>query len=634
MQISAIVLYGKNGEKRELPFKCDKVNIFTGKSESGNSVIGDIIDYCFGSSTCNIAEGFVRERVAWYGLQLIHNGEYLFIARKNPLEQINTNSCCYLLGKEIPDSISHTTPISNDGLKKILSAKLGISDRYNPPTNISLKGFDLNISHSLFYCLQNQDELTSHTFLFHKQAKSIVDITIRNTLPYFLQIIDENHLVLESERIQLKRKFNTLSNQIQETRSIKGNGLQIAPQLFAEAQEVGLLPDNMVVDFSNYTYVRETLKTATSEYKGANNNVSGMDRISMLQNQLEKIRHDIDEINIEIRNTEEFLGQIKGYKTEVDHQLSRLGSIGLFELFNLENNICPFCSKPTENLPNLTDIRNSITNLTNKLNSVSRDQPNIKQHTDQLIDNKRQLLEEEKKIKLQINALYAENEAANQLKDLNARQARVIGRISLWLESVNMSDETDQLLTNLKDLEDRIANIDKILDTDTVEGRKDSVANMLSSMMSKWAKELELEFSKYLYRLDLDKLTVVIDMDGKPVSLQQTGSGLNWLGCHLITLFALHFFFIRNNRPVPRFLFLDQPSQVLFPSETDRANIDSKEIRNVYKFFFDRITEFNSMQLIVVDHADLKDEIFQNAVVENWWDGKKLVPTDWEPIKN
>ena len=98
MQISAIVLYGTNGKRRILPFKIGSVNIITGKSKTGKSVIGDIIDYCFGGSSCNIAEGFVREHVAWYALQLVHNDEYLLIARENPPHgQASTNSCCYLM---------------------------------------------------------------------------------------------------------------------------------------------------------------------------------------------------------------------------------------------------------------------------------------------------------------------------------------------------------------------------------------------------------------------------------------------------------------------------------------------------------------------------------------------------------
>jgi hypothetical protein len=50
------------------------------------------------------------------------------------------------------------------------------------------------------------------------------------------------------------------------------------------------------------------------------------------------------------------------------------------------------------------------------LDSVSREPPNLKQYTDRLIDNRQQLLEQANNIQLQINAIYKENEAANQLK--------------------------------------------------------------------------------------------------------------------------------------------------------------------------------------------------------------------------
>jgi Protein of unknown function (DUF3732) len=35
------------------------------------------------------------------------------------------------------------------------------------------------------------------------------------------------------------------------------------------------------------------------------------------------------------------------------------------------------------------------------------------------------------------------------------------------------------------------------------------------------------------------------------------------------------------------------------------------------------------MQIIVCDHANLPDQWFQNAVVHNWRDGRKLIPDSW-----
>ncbi len=70
MQILELVLYGYNQKVRHLPFKLGQVNIITGRSKSGKSAVGDIIDYCLGGNSCNIADGVVRENVAWYGLLL------------------------------------------------------------------------------------------------------------------------------------------------------------------------------------------------------------------------------------------------------------------------------------------------------------------------------------------------------------------------------------------------------------------------------------------------------------------------------------------------------------------------------------------------------------------------------------
>ena len=80
MQIRELVLYGYNGKVRHLPFALGQVNIITGRSKSGKSVVGDIIDYCLGGDSCNIADGVVRDNVAWYGLLLQFEHERVFVA--------------------------------------------------------------------------------------------------------------------------------------------------------------------------------------------------------------------------------------------------------------------------------------------------------------------------------------------------------------------------------------------------------------------------------------------------------------------------------------------------------------------------------------------------------------------------
>lgn len=149
--------------------------------------------------------------------------------------------------------------------------------------------------------------------------------------------------------------------------------------------------------------------------------------------------------------------------------------------------------------------------------------------------------------------------------------------------------------------------------------------------MTKWAEELQLEHSDSPYRLDLNKMTVVVDKSDRPVPLKQLGSGSNWVGVHLITYFALQYYFIESNRPVPRFLFLDQPSQVYFPSELDEQKIDEDEVNKMYKFIIDRTEELHGqLQVIVVDHTAGEEDQSHQFVTESWWkDDKKLIPDDW-----
>jgi hypothetical protein len=37
----------------------------------------------------------------------------------------------------------------------------------------------------------------------------------------------------------------------------------------------------------------------------------------------------------------------------------------------------------------------------------------------------------------------------------------------------------------------------------------------------------------------------------------------------------------------------------------------------------------SQLQIIVCDHANLPDPWFQDAVIENWRDGRRLIPDEW-----
>lgn len=636
MQIRELVIYGYNGKVRHLPFELGKVNIITGKSKSGKSVVGDIIDYCLGGESCNIADGVVRDNVAWYGLLLQFEHERVFVARKNPDKGQQTTGFCYIeVGEkiEVPKVCDFVSNTNVSGIEEELTKRIGISENlYTPPEGQSRLPLAANIRHALYYCFQGQDEIAAKNFLFHHQSDDFITQAIKDTSAYFLGAISEEALAMENERSILKRRLILEKRKLEGNRNLMGGGSDRAISLIAEARQVGLLDEKVQIDYQNY---QEMFSILQATMNWTPNNVvhsDGMDRLTFLQSRLQEMRDEFSEIGINIDNAKKFIGETTGYFSEAQHQKMRLESIGLFEQLDFNPDKCPLCSGVLEQpLPSVEMIKASIVNLDKSIANVTREQPKLRLYIDNLEQERENKREEIRLLEAEIDGIYQQEEERIRLRDINARRGKVVGRISLWVESVKNDTESEKQEQIVKKIEKRIEEIDNILDRESVEERKQSALSRIQEDMTKWAKELQLEHCDNPYRLDMNKVTVVVDKPERPVPLKQLGSGSNWVGVHLISYFALQHFFINANRPVPRFLFLDQPSQVYFPSEMDEKQIDWNEVDKMYQFIINRTNEAKGkLQVIIVDHADLKDDFFRKFVCEDWWSSDdNLVPRDW-----
>ena len=94
------------------------------------------------------------------------------------------------------------------------------------------------------------------------------------------------------------------------------------------------------------------------------------------------------------------------------------------------------------------------------------------------------------------------------------------------------------------------------------------------------------------------------------------------------------------------FLVLDQPTQVYFPStqqykalsgttkETIESDADLAEVGRMFDLLFSVCAELvPNFQIIVLEHANLPDERYQAALVEEPWSGighHALVPEEWK----
>lgn len=236
-----------------------------------------------------------------------------------------------------------------------------------------------------------------------------------------------------------------------------------------------------------------------------------------------------------------------------------------------------------------------------------------------------------------INALYKEKENAKNIKDVNVRKGKVLGKISLFLDSFSLTKENNTLNNQITDILHEISDLEALIDEEEKESRLSSILNRINLQMSKWKESLDLEYKDDPIRFDIKKLTIFADTSKKSIPLYSMGSGANWVAYHLLVHFAFHKHFILDERPVPRFLILDQPSQVYYPpdkilnnSHSPSESSDEKAVKQMYNFIIEVTKELSpDLQVIVTDHAKINLTSFKDSIIEEWRDGKKLVPEEW-----
>jgi hypothetical protein len=566
----------------------------------------------------------------------------MFIARQAPPPHRQYNNRVYLeQGDEVPSpERAPAEPNTNsDALEEALTSKLGIASNLNKPAPGQMYApLAANIRHALFYCFQHQTEIATRNYLFHRQFEDFVPQAIKLTLPYFLGAIQEDRLALEQELARARRELRAAEQRLREAESIRGDGVTKATGLLSEARGVGLLPAG-----NNPERIEEivALLQRANQWTPEAVTFTGSQRLTQLQEEARELERQYEEKSDAIRAAKTFAQEAEGYMSEAHQQELRLESIGLFDTTNHNAEICPVCSHSMEApVPAASAIQRSLQQLKANLDSTTRERPRLRDYIEGLDRERDELRQKMAEKSEAINGALQEEDAARQLQDLNTRRGRVLGRVSLWLESVSFTDDSSSLREDVVRKQSRVTVLEQQLDEGEKEERLNSILNRIGFQMTEWAVQLQLEHSDSPVRLDLSKVTVVVDREDRPIPLSNLGSGKNWLGSHLIAHLALHKHFRQHNRPVPRFLFLDQPSQVFYPADRDAelqgslagiSDDDQREVARMYNLIFDVVESLApDFQVIVTDHADLlADNRFQSAVVERWRGIEALVPQDW-----
>ncbi len=329
----------------------------------------------------------------------------------------------------------------------------------------------------------------------------------------------------------------------------------------------------------------------------------------------------------------------KNFSREASEQQARLLSIGIFEGSD-PGHTCPLCSQDLSDsveVPNVPQVKAALTTLSSRLESVTRGAPQVERAISEINARLQAVQSLLAKNREEMEAVRRSSDRLLGIQDEVAKRALIIGRVSLYMESLPELQDTRAIEERAYGLREQCAKLEEELSDERVKDRIDSIISIIGRTMTDWARELELEHSRFPLRLDIKKLTIVADTADGPLPMDRMGSGENWVGYHLIGHLALHQWFTERDRPVPRFLFLDQPSQVYFPPEKDLdgsltaiGEDDRQAVSRMFRFVFDVVQELApNFQVVMTEHADLAEVWYQDAIVERWRGGTKLVPDDW-----
>lgn len=641
LQIAKIILYSRKGDVRELEFRLGRLNVLTGASKTGKSAIIDIVDYCTGRSECNVADGVIRRYVGWYAILFQLNGSQIFIARRNPPVGDRTSPDIYMDRATVIATPPESTLAKNTtvhALEKFLGAAIGISENEHRPLLPTRDPLEANFRHALLFSSQDQNDIDSKQRLFHRQGEDFIGQAIKDTLPYFLGAIDEDRLLKQAQLDQARRQLRQLERQLREAEAIDNASYPRAQALLDEAKQVGLVDERTVA--TTYDSVIAILQRITHEGQIRAEAVmgDGEDMLAALRAERQGLRSELERVNAEIRSTRTFTLETSGYEREAKEQRARLSAVGLIRSDSHDSAVCPVCETRLETpVPTVTQIQRSLRDLNEQLEAVEAENPRLQARLASLLAEEASLQERLRDNQLRINTRMRENEILRVQQENFILQARAIGKISQYTETANTGDAGSNLRKQIEVARSRVTLLESELDPETIREKLSAFTNIIGRYMSEYSEKLDLEHRGSQLRLDIRNLTVVADTLDGPVSLFRMGSAENWVGYHVLAHLALHKWFRRKNRPVPGFIMFDQPSQAHYPPERDAegsldvlADEDQTAVLRLFKLMADAADELApDLQIIIMDHADLKGEWFQKAVVERWRKGQKLVPLSW-----
>ena len=659
LAILRIILWPKDTRlpMRTISFEPGKINVISGESGTGKSALTWIIDYCLGSDKCSIPVGRIRDLTSWFGLHLKLANTEMIVARRNPEEQQSTTDIYWAEGLQLTPPATVEKNARVDDLKNRFNQISFLpSLDFSTDESVGFGGRPSWRDMAAFNFQPQHIVANPYTFFFKADTTEHRE-KLRIIFPLVLGAIDSDTLARQRELKDAERQHDRLHRELEARLAAARAWEAEIESYYLQARGLGLLPGSQSPDPSwpldkyvlELRRVPELVRTMDlPDVREGTNEAAAMEFAAVV-NEEDNLAQEIGSLRRRLDKIEQLWTSIGQYGTDLAAREDRLEGVGWLEEKLANTYECPVCSavhpEGNSQLADLVVLAREMKSLTASVqlapSKLDRERADLRaelREKEVLLSKARQ---KRKFLEDRSAALAAQRQRIRQIY-------LFVGRVEQALENVTASQNVSDIEAQVRALARRIAELRRELDPRAQRSRTEAAIDKVSSRVADYARMLQLEHSEENVKLNITELTLQFKpLSGRTDFLWEVGSGQNWVGYHVAGLLALHEHFISlPQSPVPRFLVIDQPSQVYFPHawpsitevpETGKELDRSTDIDGVHRIFEALAAFLNTVsaefQIIVTEHAgSITWAGVPNVhLVANWRQGHDefLLPQAW-----
>ena len=641
-KIKSCHFYSHDGRRRDIEFKLNGVTIITGKSSTGKSAVIDTVNYCFGSSTCDIGS-HIEARCSYVAILLTNMTEELFICRKIPKPSQKISTMMQVINStivNIPDTASDLNVKTNkEDALLIMQSIFIIGEVMKAGSNES----KISIRNLMPYLFLTDDVIINKKQSLYglegKKSRYVID-----SYPYFIGAIDEQTLSLEREMYGLQKGVKKEKDRLDKIEKSNDLHEKDVDDILLEAINLSLIDQNIISNpFEEKINFLITLNQLTQKKLPSKSSTLFNELTKKNKTVLKKLTNQEKELKSAylLRNAS------SGFSDTLIKQQNNL-SVSNFFKSEYESSCCPVCEAE---LPNATEevvtINKALQSITKEIAVSKKRVPKIEAYVDRLLVDIEATKEESALLDRQLKLLVQENSELEKIENRYVYIERLKGKIDFFLKQ-NTRNKTPEIDNKrFQEYGLRIKEIESLLDPELIEEQKKAADSEVSKNATEIMSTLPtaLPLTGNSIHFSSRNMTIsILESAGTLIPMNKIKSDQNYLAIHISLILGLHKEFQKRDRPVPGFIFIDQVSRPYYPADKNseykneiKLNVDSNDrevtsVKEYFDLFFD-ITEKNkSLQLIVLEHAYFEnDERFKSSVKYRWTDetSDALIPNDW-----